>query len=284
MDNSINVNNPQTLNHKVYLLHYPKGVDDVQFSQGKSIGLNNKINFITNYRSEKGSSGSPIIDYENGLVIGIHRASKKKENNKYGLGIILKCAVEEFIKKKKEEISQSYKNLYLQSDSMNLIYLIQNNKDVHLFCGNFVKRYKEKCKIIYNGNIYPLTEYFLVSNISNKDKQKGEIKITLKSIDYITDMSYMFSGCNDLKKVIATGTDMSKVKYMEATFEWCENLEELSNTSKWNLKNVETLKGLFYKCTKLKNVPGIGKWNLIKLKNMEEMFLGCQKSLDFSVI
>ena len=167
---------------------------------------------------------------------------------------------------------------------MNLIYLIQNNKDVHMFCGNFVKRYKEKCKIIYNGNIYPLTEYFLVSNISNEDKQKGEIKITLKGIDYITDMSYMFSGCNDLKKVIATGTDMSKVKYKEATFEWSENLEELSNTSKWNLENVETLKGLFYKCTKLKNVPGIGKWNLIKLKNMEEMFLGCQKSLDFSVI
>ena len=92
------------MNHKVYLLHYPKGVDDVQFSQGKSIGLNNKINFITNYRSEQGSSGSPIIGYENGLVIGIHRASKKKENNKYGLGIILKCAVEEFIKKKKKKL------------------------------------------------------------------------------------------------------------------------------------------------------------------------------------
>ena len=97
-------------------------------------------------------------------------------------------------------------------------------------------------------------------------------------------MSYMFSGCNDLKKVIATGTDMSKVKYMEATFEWSKNLEELSNTSKWNLKNVETFKGLFYQCTKLKKVPGIGKWNPIKLKNCEEMFLGCQSKLDPSTI
>ena len=163
-----------------------------------------------------------------------------------------------------------------------MIYIIQKNKPIHIFCGEFVKRYKNRCNIKYNGQKYNLTEYFTVPNLSNKEK--GEIKITLKSIDYITDMSYMFSGCNDLKKVIATGTDMSKVKYMEATFEWCENLEELSNTSKWNLENIETLKGLFYKCTKLKNVPGIGKWNLIKLKNMEEMFLGCQKSLDFSVI
>ena len=45
-----------------------------------------------------------------------------------------------------EEISQSYKNLYPQSDSMNLIYLIQNNKDVHLFCGNFVKIIKKNAK------------------------------------------------------------------------------------------------------------------------------------------
>ena len=46
-------------------------------------------------------------------------------------------------------------------------------------------------------------------------------------------MSYMFSKCKNLKKVIATGKYMSKVKYMKLTFEWCENLEELSNTSKW---------------------------------------------------
>jgi len=37
MDNFINVNNPQILNHKVYLLYYAKGVDGIQFSQGKII-------------------------------------------------------------------------------------------------------------------------------------------------------------------------------------------------------------------------------------------------------
>ena len=279
MDNSINDNNPQILNRKVYLLHYPKGVEDVQLSQGRIIGLSDKINFKTDYWSEPGSSGSPIIDYENNFVIGIHRkGSRKKEDKNNGLGIILKYAVEEFIKKKKEEINHSFKNLYPQSNTMDMIYIIQKNKPIHMFCGKFVKRYKEKCKIIYNGNIYPLTTHFPLSNISNEDKQKGEIKITLEGIDYISDMSYMFSRCNDLKKVIATGTDMSKVVNMEATFEWCGNLEELSNTSKWNLENVETLKGLFYMCIKLKKVPGIGKWNPIKLKNCEEMFLGCQSS------
>ena len=107
MDNSINVNNLQILNHKVYILHYPLGIDDDQYSPGEIINLKDKIIFITNYRSESGSLGSPIIDYENGLVIGIHTKGNE-EDEKNGLGIILKYAVEEFIKKKGEEINHFY--------------------------------------------------------------------------------------------------------------------------------------------------------------------------------
>ena len=88
MDNFINSNNPQILNHKVYLLYYPKGVDDVQFSKGKII-LNDKINLITNYRPEPGSSGSPIIGYENELIIGIYRKGRKKEDKNNDLEFCL---------------------------------------------------------------------------------------------------------------------------------------------------------------------------------------------------
>jgi len=49
MDNSINVNNPLILNHKVYLLHYPKGVKYVRYCQGEIINLIDNIIFITNY-------------------------------------------------------------------------------------------------------------------------------------------------------------------------------------------------------------------------------------------
>lgn len=219
MDNSINVSNPQILNHKIYLLHYLIGVDDVRFSQGKILNINSSnIMCLTDYWPEP---GSPIIDYENDLMVGIHKGGKKEDNNKSsnGLGIMLKYAVEEFIKKKREEINCFYKNLYPQSETMDMIYIIPNNKPIHIFCGKFVERYKEKCEIIYNETIFPLTEYFPLSYIIKEDKDKGEIKITLKGINYITNMNYMF-------------IDMSKVKYMEATFEWCKNLEELSNTSK----------------------------------------------------
>mgnify|MGYP002624330591 CR=1 FL=1 len=278
MDNSINVNNPQILNHKVYLLHYPKRVENVRYSQGKIIKLIDNFNFKTSYWTEEGSSGSPIIDYENDLVIGIHskgRKEKKIKNN--GSGIILKYAIEEFIKKKGKEINQSYKNLYPRSNIMDMIYTIPNNKPIDMFNRIFVKRYKKNCVIIYNGNKFPLTEHFLLSNITNEDKQKGEINITLKGIDYITDMSYMFSRCNNLKTVITTGIDMSKVKNMEATFEFCINLEEIICTSSWNLENVETDKNLFYKCLKLKEIPRKIEWNPLEfielLRKLEELIL-----------
>ena len=96
-------------------------------------------------------------------------------------------------------------------------------------------------------------------------------------------MDYMFSGCNELKKVIAKETDFSNVISMIATFEKCNNLEEIANTSNWNLENVISLKGLFYMCPKLKDVPGIENWNPIKVRNCEEMFFSC-KSIDPSVI
>ena len=89
----------------------------------------------------------------------------------------------------------------------------------------------------------------------------------------------MFSRCDCLKKVNATRTDFSKIENMEHMFEWCENLEEISYISPWNLRKVKTLKGLFYKCTNLKSIPGMEKWNPVKLENCEEMFLGCFKNL-----
>lgn len=66
-------------------------------------------------------------------------------------------------------------------------------------------------------------------------------------------------------------------------FEKCDNLEELSDMSLWNLENVTSLRGLFYFCKKLKKIPGIDKWNPIKLQKEDcctEMFLGCCLSLN----
>ena len=286
MDNSIVINNPNILHHTVHLFHYPSGKQQVHFSKGtiSDIIMYNSYFFLIDYETESGSSGSPIIDYDNDQVIGIHQGKYEMFNSQKSQGILLKFAVEEFIKEKNNEIKSTYKNYYPNSNTMDMIYIIPKNDSIQLFSELFVSRYKSECKFRYNKNDYPLTQYFELENITEKDKKKGEIRITLKNFDSIENMDYMFSECKELKKLIATGTDFSKIESMKSTFEWCPNLEELTNTSKWNVENVKSFKALFYKCENLEKIPGLRKWNPINLENYYEMFLGCQSKIDFSEI
>lgn len=284
IDYSIDRKNTQLENKKVYLLHYPKGQRQFFFSQGKiKKELNNKYS-LADYDSEEGSSGCPIIDYEKDLVIGIHRGKHKTQKDIKGI-IILKFAIEEFIREKGEEIENAINsNPFPYSDTMDMIYLFPNNKQNQFFNEDFIKRYKNEKEIIiiHNGEKYKLNTRFSSLNLTNEEKAKKEIKITLMGIEYITDMSYMFAKCKDLKKVIATKTYMRNVENMRSMFEECDNLEELSDMSLWNLENVTSLRGLFYKCKKLKKIPGIDKWNPIKLQKEDcctEMFLWCCLSL-----
>ena len=271
IDQEINVDNPDLIGRKIYLLHYPLGKEHLMFSKGKINNLiHNNTNFTADYDSEPGSSGSPIIDYYKKQVIGIHRG-------KYGgvdrSGIIIKYAIKKFSEEMKEAIGKTYKNLYLFLNTMDMVYIIPKGKIIKLFSERFVKRYKGYCTIIYNNLEYSLIQYIDHQYLTKEDINRGEIKITLKGIEYIKNMSYMFSKCHDLKKINAIRTDFSKVENMEHMFEWCRNLIDVSDTSYWNLENVKTLKALFYKCTSLKTIPGMEKWNPIKLETCEEMFL-----------
>lgn len=97
-----------------------------------------------------------------------------------------------------------------------MIYLFPNNKQNQFFNEDFINRYKNEKEIIiiHNGEKYKLNTRFSSLNLTNEEKAKKEIKITLMGIEYITDMSYMFAKCKDLKKVIATKTYMRNVENM----------------------------------------------------------------------
>ena len=67
----------------------------------------------------------------------------------------------------------------------------KNEKEIKIFDNNFINNNKNKCKIIYEGKEYEIKEKFNID-----DKIKNEIlEIKLKGINNITDMSYMFCGC-----------------------------------------------------------------------------------------
>lgn len=166
-------------------------------------------------------------------------------------------------------------DFYSNSDSIELIYDIKKDHNIRIISNHFINRHNKVCKIIYNYKEYPLTEYFNLDNISYEDIIRKKITTTLKGLNLITDMSYMFQDCNELQKVFLSNVNMSQITSLESMFENCHNLEEISDTSLWNVEKVESMKHLFYCCTKLKYIPGIENWNPLNLTTCEKMFQFC---------
>ena len=130
------------------------------------------------------------------------------------------------------------------------------------------------------------TKIFL--NIFKTNPENIEVILYLKK--NITDMSYMFSGCNLLTSIDLSNFDISKVTNMRYMFSGCINLKEISGISKWSTN----MYGMFYGCSNLsltiqggpnmKDILNIFrdlksltiKGNINKVKNMSYMFSGCK--------
>ena len=145
---------------------------------------------------------------------------------------------------------------------------------IKLFGEKFVSRYENICKIIHNGDEFPIKEKY---KLAYDDIQNDDFKIKLKGINLVTDMSFMFWKCKYLKELPnISRIDTSNITSFETMLEGCEYLEKLPNLKQWKVEKVTIMKGMFYQCIRLKELPGIEKWNPIKLSNFYEMFLGCK--------
>ena len=80
----------------IYLLHYPNG-EKMEYSTGviKKISLDN-CDMQHTCATEKGSSGSPMINLSNYKVVGIHKGSMDIKN--WNLGTLLKGPIDDFNK------------------------------------------------------------------------------------------------------------------------------------------------------------------------------------------
>ena len=178
-------------------------------------------------------------------------------------------------------IFEKYKNIYniyqkMNIDEINIIYNIKNLKEVQLFNSNFIKRNKNNLKLIIDGKEQDLIGiYKLVNN--NKDI----LKVKLKGITTVTDMSYIFRDCSSLISL----PDISKwdtinVTDMSYIFSDCSTLIYLPDISKWNTINVTDMILMFYGCSSLTSLPDIYKWNTTNVTEMGCMFDGCKSSLN----
>ena len=152
-----------------------------------------------------------------------------------------------------------------------------NEEKVRIFGGIFIENNIGNCSIIYKNQEYELKEYF--EDIDKAYNHKDIIKFYFRLINHITDMSYMFSGCNSLFKIYSFKSlsilPTSNVTNMSFMFSECNSLTSLPDIDTFNTSNVIDMSGIFYECSSLISLPNISKWNTSNVKYMGYMFSGC---------
>jgi len=120
------------------------------------------------------------------------------------------------------------------------------NKDdykIRIFGYSFYKKNKNKCKFIYEGEEYPLTDEFY---LNDKNKLKDILEIKLTGIKNITNMNYLFYCCTSLISIPDISEwDISNVTEICFSFHCCTSLIPFPDISKWNTSNVTDMNGIF---------------------------------------
>ena len=150
--------------------------------------------------------------------------------NKKLLNEIDKIIDEEQIDKKIINTINLFNKATEKNKTKNIIkYKIKKgDKKVKIFGNKFVKNNINNCKIIYEKKEYDLMQYF---DINDYKMDNNILKIELKIINKITDMSYMFDSCETL----------------------------LYLSSDWNTNQIEDMSYVFRDCFLLSNLLGILK-------------------------
>ena len=173
----------------------------------------------------------------------------------------------------------------------------KTGEKTRIFGENFVKRNKNKFKIVYNNKEYALKDFF--EEIDNNCKPGIKIKFKLRIFHNILNLSEMFFNCHGLlsmkddskvnkeqvKAKSKYGLSISKKEEkkpfkiidINRMFYGCESLISIPDISDWNMENVTNMFGLFYECESLISIPDISKWNMKKVTNMTYIFYGCNK-------
>ena len=124
-------------------------------------------------------------------------------------------------------------------------------------------------KIIGNG---PINGVGLFEGYSKVERITG-----LEHIDFseVTEMIWMFYGCNALKSLDLSSFNTSKVTNMKNMFFGCSALQSL-NLSSFNTSKVKNMYGMFYNCSALESLD-LSHFNTSEVTDMQFMFCQCNK-------
>ena len=117
----------------------------------------------------------------------------------------------------------------LYKNEINLIYYVENDSICRLFGDNFVNNNKNNIELKISGkNIKLINKYEL---------KEGENIITLLIKNKLTNLSYIFDDCNNLK-------DNNELKYL-------------------NVNEVKNFRSIFIRFSSLTNIKPLQNWLLV---------------------
>ena len=154
-----------------------------------------------------------------------------------------------------------------------------NDEKVKILDRYFIKKNKDKAKIIYKNKIYELKEYF--EDIDTNYNHKDLIKIKIIFIHNIINMSYMFYDCYTLISLYDNNETNIKIYITNShcMFRACKSLKSLPDISKWNTSNVNNMNEMFYQCNSLISLPDISKWNTSNVKDILYESFNCLNNI-----
>lgn len=193
---------------------------------------------------------------------------------------MIKEFIKEYIKANKRiKISHKFKN------EIELFFEIKKediNKNIY-----FLDKYGNLKELnISNINIYLNNNPIQKENKKNyfQTDKEGDFCIKLIFNGFLTDASYMFSGCEKIKKINFISFNTNYITNMEYMFYECKDLKKI-NLLSFDTNIVQNMSYIFYQCINLVNFD-FSSFNTSNVINMSNMFYGCEslKYIDLSCI
>ena len=231
-------------NEQIYMVYCNKlenisvSYDIIRDINNTDIILDNKINSKFKY--------SLIFNLSNNKLIGI------KKINCYYKGIFFNSIINRFIHNA-ELIKRNEIEMIIKIDKKEIgkeIYFLANKyydieKNKYILCHEKLKELNTHNTEIYINNVKCEYNKFFIP------EKEGEYHLKIKLKFNLTDCSFMFSGCTNIKYINLSNLNTKYVINMKRMFNECKNVEYINLTS-FDTKNVIDMSYMFNKCYRLK--------------------------------
>ena len=195
---------------------------------------------------------------------------------------------DQFIGRKRKNSPLKPKNLEIMEEfkaqengTAYLTYKLDKKyKYIKLFGNEFVENNKKNCKIIIYGKEYEMVKMIKEFIKYGINEEEETLEVILKG-EKISDMSYMFYGCNSVVKFNLSSFNTQNVTNMSGMYCGCNSLIEL-DLSSFNTQNVTNMSDMFGCCNSLIELD-LSLFNTQNVTDMSYMFYGCDSLIELDL-